>query len=145
VSNLQIEGTCTQLPGQKRCFLPGIIVSSACPKCGLVAQVDLGEIYLSYGECEAYFYCSDENIPEGDPVGCGEEWSEMMRVEINLFPIVIETPPVCPGCDGEGFVEAWEGDHNPSNPDHISCPTCEGGRSTAYSGRTAGPFPGGVS
>ena len=71
-----VEGVATALPEQKRCYVPGIIVKSKCPKCGEPFEEDLGEQYLSYGGLDFSAYCRDEE--------CGHEWGCYLKCEIRL-------------------------------------------------------------
>ena len=71
-----VEGVATALPEQKRCYVPGIVVKSVCPKCGTPFEMDLGEQYLSYGGLDFHAYCRNED--------CEYEWGCYLKCEIHL-------------------------------------------------------------
>lgn len=67
------------VPLDKRTYLPGVVLRSKCPKCGDVAERDLGEDYLSYpttGDAEdVTFYCERGFDDDGEGAEeCGAEW-----------------------------------------------------------------------
>jgi len=74
MSNFQITGICTELPEQKRLYLPGIEITSKCPKCGEPFAQDLESEYLSYGDLSFTAYCCE----------CDHEWSCELEVKIEL-------------------------------------------------------------
>ena len=84
-TNVTVEGVSTILPEEKRCYLPGIILKSNCPKCGEDFERDLSGDYLSYGNLNVQWYCEYEDENE-DWVGCGTSWETPLRCEIHLFP-----------------------------------------------------------
>lgn len=68
----------------KRFYMPGVILSSKCPKCGENVEIDMDDEYISYpqvGENVVEFYheCNEED-------GLTEEWD----VEFNLSISVVE-------------------------------------------------------
>ena len=85
---LTIEGICTELPDEKRLYLPGIVLKSTCPKCGqLTIEHDLASDYLSYGNLHVGFCCyAEEQQPDGSwkGVGCNHEWYFDLKATIRL-------------------------------------------------------------
>jgi hypothetical protein len=66
----------------KRFYVPGVVLTATCPKCGAVKEVDLGDHYLSYpkaNEPNDYgFYCSE----------CSHEWNRkiLVTLKVELLP-----------------------------------------------------------
>lgn len=62
----------------KRFYIPGVELSSPCPKCGHVCVHDLSSDYLSYPTAnvpmEEGFYCDE----------CGHEWNEWIVLRVSV-------------------------------------------------------------
>jgi hypothetical protein len=75
---VQKEGTKGVYLEVKRLYLPGIVLSGACPGCGIVHKHDFGEWYLSYPTAGEPFthtcYCSH----------CDLEWEIQLQLDIGL-------------------------------------------------------------
>lgn len=71
-------------PDYKRCYVPGYVIKDVCPKCGTVAEDDLGTDYLSYPDLnkpmDHGMYCRNEE--------CGGEWTVkiVLRMSVELAP-----------------------------------------------------------
>jgi uncharacterized protein (UPF0212 family) len=46
--SMEITGTCQGAQLDKRTYLPGIVITSKCPKCGANYEMDFRDRYLSY-------------------------------------------------------------------------------------------------
>lgn len=69
----------------KRLYLPGIIVKSACPKCGIRQEQDLDENYISsptLGEVEEIYFSCDREVKDGKY--CEGEWSVPIVLELKV-------------------------------------------------------------
>ena len=66
---MQIKGTCDGGSHGKRFYMPGIVITDTCPKCGEPYKRDTGDYYLSYptgGEpIKISGYCGE----------CNHEWT----------------------------------------------------------------------
>lgn len=62
----------------KRFYLPGVELSSPCPKCGHVCVHDLSSDYLSYPVAnvpeDKHFYCDE----------CNHEWDERIVLRVSV-------------------------------------------------------------
>ncbi len=63
---------------EKRFYLPGVVVSGECPKCGEVSMTDLGFDYLDYPPMnqpfEMHRHCRE----------CDEEWYISVKLNVSL-------------------------------------------------------------
>lgn len=79
--NAKIIGECGPVQLEKRCYLPGVVLSAACPKCGNGAKRDMGDDYLSYpttGEPKTIgLHCNF----------CQEEWEESVVLQITVSAV----------------------------------------------------------
>jgi hypothetical protein len=86
---MRVEGTATGELDVKRCYLPGVVLRSQCPKCSADYAEDMAHHYLSYpkvGKPEAYgCYCRNE--------ACGHEWEVMLRLDVTLSVVSPEVQP----------------------------------------------------
>ena len=85
---VRVEGVCTEMPNEKRCYLPGITLIATCPECGKEVSLDLGEIHCMYGNMKYYLWCPP---PEEDGDGCGHEWTVQLEskttVAVKVLPV----------------------------------------------------------
>lgn len=68
----------------KRLYLPGVVLSAKCPKCGKKAKSDLGKDYLSYPSA---------NVPIDHTMYCGkcdDGWTEEIILRVGVEPVVKE-------------------------------------------------------
>lgn len=79
-----IETALETWEGDKRHYIPGVVVQDSCPECGLLAERDLGDRYLNYpqinGVSPVFLHCPDRD--------CQREWEVpvIVRVTVELAP-----------------------------------------------------------
>jgi len=82
----KLNGKCEGIVDVKRFYLPGIVLESNCPRCGILHKKDMGKEYLSYPRISTptkiYFYC--ENEYEGPKKYCNTDWNIEVSLDISL-------------------------------------------------------------
>lgn len=80
---MEIHGQCEGAEFDKRTYLPGIVITDKCPKCGAPYEMDFAEHYLSYPVVgkpkELTVYCGE----------CEHEWplgKVVLRVTLEAVP-----------------------------------------------------------
>jgi len=84
--------------GIKRFYVPGVVLRSKCPQCGMVDEKDLSDNYISYPQIneptKVHFYCEHYADSQSEDEGCGHSWTEEVIVRIKIES--------CGGKDEEG-------------------------------------------
>jgi len=79
---MKIEGKASGGTGDKRFYIPGVVLKDNCPKCKKEVELDMAVRYLSYpsigGKEKVHFYCCE------DDGGCAEEWTKHVILELSV-------------------------------------------------------------
>lgn len=77
---MRYEGDITDaITNVKRLYVDDLVIERDCPECGAKVKIDFSDQYISYGDDELNFYCSD---------GCEHEWTIQADLTAKL---VLET------------------------------------------------------
>jgi hypothetical protein len=77
----------------KRLYIPGTVITDACPSCGVEKRVDLGNHPLSFPNINApsdiYFYCGACDEADRRPY----EWTRQIIIRFSIEEVQVTDPP----------------------------------------------------